>query len=85
MCKYISNILIPSMATKTKKPSGPCFQDADNVKALMAGATPLEVSAVRVVVVVWGLVEVGSLGSLGSCSGSPGNLKGTCNEREANI
>lgn len=32
---------------KQKKPSRPCFQDADNVKALIAGATPLVVSLVR--------------------------------------
>lgn len=65
------------MVTKTKK-NPTCFEDADNVKALMAGATPLEVSAVCVVVCCVVVVEVGSLGS---CSGSPGNLKDTCNER----
>ena len=41
ICKYISNMIITSMVTKTKKNHPTCFQDADNVKALMAGATAL--------------------------------------------
>lgn len=53
---------------KTKKNHPTCFQDADNVKALMAGATPLEVSAVSPFVssfVVWLWWRLGHLGHLG--------------------
>ena len=62
--KYISNIIIASMVTKPKKTSGPCFEDADNVKALMAGAMALVVPFVSsfVVLLWWRLGHLGHLG-----------------------
>ena len=60
ICKYISNIIIASMVTKTNN-HPTCFEDADNVKALMAGATPLVVPFVSsfVVLLWWRLGHLG--------------------------
>ena len=81
--KYISNILIPSMVTKQKKTIRRASKMLITSRLSWLEPWHLRCRSCRRCCVV--VVEVGSLGSLGSCSGSPGNLKGTCNEREANI